>query len=507
MGVLMTTLVFVMGYDGKPLHPTKRFGHVRWLLKTGKAKVIQKKPFQIQLLYKEKKKYENKTNQKMTLGIDPGRQNIGLSVIKENGEELFSAKIITRNKEIPILMLERKRNRSKRRRYHREMRRRRAKKCGTITVFKDGRTLPGCQQTIFPKDIINSEARFMNRKRVSGWITPTVRQLVQTHLSALKEVSHLLPIDEVAIEINKFAFMQLDDASCIGVDFQNGRLRGYSSKYEYIDSRQDHVCCLCGKRGIEHYHHLVKRSEGGSDLPENLIGVCTICHENIHNGLLTTEIEGIRKKYHHLSVLNTAMPYIIKEIKKIYPVHMCSGFDTFSFRNFHSIPKDHNKDAACIAALNYDLQNIKFAETVYIIKQFRNHDRQKIYCQTERTYCVDGKTVAKNRKDRCEQKGDSLRSWLDKQNLSKLEKERILSSFHPIKSITAKNNTGVKKSSRIFCNPKRILPGAIFLYNGKRFVVKGTKSKKYFQTTEENVGKILIKQCKVIQHNEGLVFL
>ncbi len=34
----------------------------------------------------------------------------------------------------------------------------------------------------------------------------------------------------------------------------------------------------------------------------------------------------------------------------------------------NSVPKDHNKDAACIAALNCDLQNVKFAETVYTIK-------------------------------------------------------------------------------------------------------------------------------------------
>ena len=295
--------------------------------------MIQKKPFQIQLLYKEKIIYETKESQKTILGIDPGRQNIGLSVIKKNGEELFSAKIITRNKEIPRLMEERRKKRSERRRHQREMRRRRAKKCGTVTVFVNGRTLPGCTKPIFPKDIINSEARFMNRKRARGWITPTVRQLIQTHLSALKEVSNLLPIDAVAIELNKFAFMQLDDGSCMGMDFQNGRLRGYASKYEYIDCRKAHICCLCGKRGIEHYHHLVKRSEGGSDLPENLIGICAICHENIHNGRLTTKIKGIKKKYHHLSVLNTAMPFIIKEIKKIYCVHICLSFETSCFRN------------------------------------------------------------------------------------------------------------------------------------------------------------------------------
>ncbi|MBQ7456598.1 MAG: HNH endonuclease [Desulfovibrio sp.] len=77
-----------------------------------------------------------------------------------------------------------------------------------------------------------------------------------------------------------------------------------------MDCRQDHTCCLCGKRQIEDYHHLAKASEGGSDLPENLIGVCALCHEKIHKGGLSTKIAEIKKKYHHLSVLNTAIPYI-----------------------------------------------------------------------------------------------------------------------------------------------------------------------------------------------------
>ena len=55
-------------------------------MKNGKAKVIRKKPFQIQLLYQEEKKYQTKESQKTILGIDPGRQNIAISVITKNGE-------------------------------------------------------------------------------------------------------------------------------------------------------------------------------------------------------------------------------------------------------------------------------------------------------------------------------------------------------------------------------------------------------------------------------------
>ena len=44
-------MVYVISKSGKPLMPTNRHGKVRILLKEKKAKVVQNKPFTIQLLY------------------------------------------------------------------------------------------------------------------------------------------------------------------------------------------------------------------------------------------------------------------------------------------------------------------------------------------------------------------------------------------------------------------------------------------------------------------------
>ena len=44
-------MVYVISKSGKPLMPTKRYAKVRILLKEKKAKVVQRKPFTIQLLY------------------------------------------------------------------------------------------------------------------------------------------------------------------------------------------------------------------------------------------------------------------------------------------------------------------------------------------------------------------------------------------------------------------------------------------------------------------------
>ena len=45
-------MVYVLNSDGHPLMPTENHAKVRVLLKNGKAKVVKRCPFTIQLLYK-----------------------------------------------------------------------------------------------------------------------------------------------------------------------------------------------------------------------------------------------------------------------------------------------------------------------------------------------------------------------------------------------------------------------------------------------------------------------
>lgn len=121
--------VYVLNKDGKPLMPTTRCGHVRHLLKEQKARVVTSKPFTIQLLYET-----DDVVQPLYLGIDPGRTNIGVAVVRTDGTEVFTAHLETRNKEIPKLMQERKKARRARRTNGRRCRRqRRAKANGTIS--------------------------------------------------------------------------------------------------------------------------------------------------------------------------------------------------------------------------------------------------------------------------------------------------------------------------------------------------------------------------------------
>ena len=197
--------VYVLDRAGKPLMPTTRYGWVYRALKLGRAKPVTTVPFTIRLTYDP----ATHMKQPVTMGNDPGRTNIGLAAVTDTGRCLYSAHCEARNKEIPKLMSGRRGHRQASRRGERLARKRLAKRLGTTMKAVMERMLPGYEKPVKVKDIINTEARFNNRKRPAGWLTPTARQLLQTHLNLAKKVMKILPVTRVALEINRFAFMAL----------------------------------------------------------------------------------------------------------------------------------------------------------------------------------------------------------------------------------------------------------------------------------------------------------
>ena len=96
------TFVYVLNKKGKPLMPTTRCGHIRKLLKEKKAVPVCNNPFTIRL------KYETPdVVQSLYLGIDTGRENIGIAVSEENGNCVYLAELKTHNKSIKKKMTER----------------------------------------------------------------------------------------------------------------------------------------------------------------------------------------------------------------------------------------------------------------------------------------------------------------------------------------------------------------------------------------------------------------
>ena len=505
-----TTYIYVLGSDGKPQMPTKRKRHVEKLLNTGKARIVEKIPFTIQL------KYSNKPIlQPVLLAEDPGRTNIGAAALSPLGHLLFSAIVETRNKEIKNLMANRKTHRQASRRGERKARQRLARKYATmIRAGMRMRKLPQYAEDEFVccKVIRNTEARFCNRKRRPGWITPTVNQLVQTHVNLVRKIGHYLPISDVAIEVNRFAFMQMENQETSGLDFQNGPLKGFHDIKAAIREQQHGKCLMC-KNEIAHFHHIVPRSKGGSDTLLNQVGLCTKCHVKVHTNQgfkdrLGKKKAGLLKKYGALSALNQAIPFICKQFVEEYGiehVYFCTGKETSLIRTGLGYEKTkdnqlHEVDAYCIALTALGVEGMRtpgFYQT-YRIKQFRRQDRSNVHHQTERSYYLNKQKVATNRKPRFEQTEDALSNWYEKQvhAVGKKKADRMLGALT------------VKKSARAYNTRGRIMPGTVFVHQGERYVMSGQiTGGKYLRAYGDTKTNYAVSKCYIVRKNEGLVFI
>ena len=58
----------------------------------------------------------------------------------------------------------------------------------------------------------------------------------------------------------------------------------------YVLGRDDWKCRNCGRGEWLDPHHVVFRSAGGSNHPNNLLTLCRVCHNDIHDGRLIIEV-------------------------------------------------------------------------------------------------------------------------------------------------------------------------------------------------------------------------
>ena len=113
-------------------------------------------------------------------------------------------------------------------------------------------------------------------------------------------------------------------------------------------------------------------------------------------------------------LLNQIIPKLTEQFMEMFPdhVYIINGWDTKKYREKHNVPKGHGPDAYCIAcSILKDQKHVDIPVQIYQIQQYRRHDRANIKSQRERTYYLDRKIVAKNRKKRTDQKSDSLQEW------------------------------------------------------------------------------------------------
>ena len=328
-------MVYVLSKDGQPLMPTKNHAKVRVLLKTGKAKVVKKFPFVIQLMY-EGTKY----TQEVVLGVDAGSKHIGLSATTKD-KVLYEADVELRNDIVDLLSTRRQNRRTRR-----------------------------SHKTRYRK------ARFDNRKRKTGWLAPSVQNKVDTHLTVVHKVCQILPIAKIVAEVASFDIQKIKNPAINGIEYQQGEQMGFWNVREYVLFRDDHQCQCCkgkSKDKILNVHHIESRKTGG-DAPNNLITLCETCHTGYHKGTVKLS-KNIKRgmSFRDATFMGVMRWAFYNKLKEMYPnVKLTYGYITKNTRIENELPKEHYIDARCISG------NPKAVSdgVVYCQRKVRCHNRQ-----------------------------------------------------------------------------------------------------------------------------------
>lgn len=345
-------MVYVISKTGQPIMPTKDHAKVRLLLKSGKAKVVRRTPFTIQLLGTSRT-----YTQTVTLGIDAGSKHVGLSATTEK-KELFAAELRPRNDVVRLMSDRRELRRSRRNR---------------TTRYR--------------------AARFENRvhSKHMGWLAPSVEVKIWNHIQGIRLAARLLPLATIRVETAEFDLQRLKAMESgeplpVGKDYQLGEMYDAYNARQYVLHRNGYTCQYCGAHGTEkktvklRVHHLESRKVGGN-APDNLITLCEDCHKAYHAGKIQLPARSRRRcSTRDAAFMGIMRKTLMQRLRAMFPnieIRSTYGYITKYWREKKNIVKTHISDAFVIAK-NFDAKRL--AKTLLMVPK-RQHNRQIHKCK------------------------------------------------------------------------------------------------------------------------------
>lgn len=325
--------VYVLNHLGEPLMPCNP-RKARLLIKEDNARVVKRTPFTIQLNYGS-----SGYKQDVSLGIDAGTKHIGVSATVEK-TVLYEGEVRLRT-DIPDLMTSRNNLRHVRR----------------------------SRKTRYRKP------RFLNRTRPKGWLPPSVRDKVNSHIKVVRMLHEILPIKHLTVEVAQFDTQLLKNPDVEGIAYQQGEQMGFWNTREYVLFRDHHTCQRCrgkSKDPILNVHHMESRKTGGNS-PSNLVTLCETCHHEIHKHHLEHTMVRKMPPFRDAGTMTVMRWFIYGGIQEHYPhIKLTYGYLTKSIRIQSGLDKSHRTDARCISGNPL----AKAPMVAYFYKRVRKNNRQ-----------------------------------------------------------------------------------------------------------------------------------
>jgi hypothetical protein len=325
--------VYVKNLRGEALMPTTP-KKARKLLKENKAKIISYEPFIIQLLYAT-----GETKQPVSIGIDLGTKHIGLAIQSEN--KVIAKGEIELRDDVKSLIETRK-------------------------IYRRSRR---SRKTRYRKP------RFDNRKRPDNWLPPSIQSRLDNTFMWIDKYMELLPDPTLTIEVGKFDVQKMINPDIESKGYQEGNTYGYYDTRYYVFARDSYTCQVCKKKGkILQTHHIIYKSKGGTDRANNLITVCTDCHNHKNHQEGEVFYKWMADKKKMPSYKETPFMNIIrKRVFEKYPnANITYGSITTPKRKELGLDKTHYNDALVISGVEEGfIDNVG----IFKIKQFRKKKR------------------------------------------------------------------------------------------------------------------------------------
>jgi hypothetical protein len=225
--------------------------------------------------------------------------------------------------------------------------------------------------------------RFLNRRNSikKDRFSPTMVSKIHGHLKEIEYVKSILPITKLILETGTFDPHKLKNPDVTGVGYQRGINYGFANTKAHVLERDGYKCQNCkgkSKNPRLEVHHLVFRSNGGSDEDSNLITLCKSCHDAVHRGEISLKKSGKRKgQLKHATQMNSIRVQLLKRLD----CEETFGYITKEHRQLMNLPKEHYNDAVAIACLNNivdsGLLNAKPLDSLILKKHVPKGDYQQ----------------------------------------------------------------------------------------------------------------------------------
>jgi len=314
-----------------PCTPAK----ARKLLRAGRASVVKRYPFTIQLSWQCEG-----CVQEVRAGIDKGSHITGICCVG-NGKALFSAEIHHR-KDVKDRMDDRR----VRRRARRSRKWYRPARC-------------------------NNRAS----SRRSGRLPPSIKTNVEEVIRVVRKIP--LPIAQHIIEDVQVDIARLNNPTLHGSQYQDPTRLDENLRIACL-MRDRYTCQHCGKRNCRlEAHHVVFRERGGKDTLANLLCLCEDCHHRLHEGKIQLQVTGVSGHLDQIAERSMqGKSYLYATLGAHVPLSTLFGYQTATWRKARSLPKTHIIDALCLATYHTGEWVPGSTTTVYAIR-FRPRQTRK----------------------------------------------------------------------------------------------------------------------------------